>query len=254
MKFLVRLSFLLVSILTFNAQALEVPADCYKPSHKLLFNEVTAADKVISGEVTQSVRVGFRCFAAGDELAVIFTKAEDRAKGRKGFVAITETSYISFAGLTDNLVKGTGQSAEQLRAQLVEIYGEEVKDKPLTVLSFKKVATAPETCYKSSHVMLYAGETAIADVKSGKITATVRTGLRCFSAGDKLALINSDDKENGRRGWVTVTSAAPVKFAEINAEVAQGTGKNAEDLKAQLIELYGEEVQDRTLSVIRFQN
>lgn len=112
--------------------------------------------------------------------------------------------------------------------------------------------TAPANCPAPEPVLSYKGEQSVQEVVTGKVTATVRKGIRCFKVGDKLTLINSDDKAKTPHGQLVVETVKFVEFADLTETTAKRQNLTLEAAKAKLVEIYGEEIKKTPLTVVEF--
>jgi hypothetical protein len=103
---------------------------------------------------------------------------------------------------------------------------------------------------KPELVLTYPTEV-LPEVISGKITATIRKGVRCFQKGDVLVL--KDSKTNAVIGKVKLEEVFFSKFSAISPKVvARSAETNMQALQNKLITIYGEGIRAETLSELYF--
>ena len=103
---------------------------------------------------------------------------------------------------------------------------------------------------KPELVLTYPTEV-MADVIGGKITATVRKGVRCFAKGDVLVL--KDSKTSAVMGKLKLEEVVLSKFNTISPKVvARSAEANMQALQAKLISIYGEGIRAEALTELYF--
>jgi len=101
-------------------------------SGKLYFKDYLTGP-VLSGKKTATTRIGIRKFKAGE--AVPFCGEDGRVLGT---LLVERTDIIDLAGITEALASAENLSGpEELIAALLGIYGQKVREIPLTAIYFK---------------------------------------------------------------------------------------------------------------------
>ena len=91
----------------------------------------------------------------------------------------------------------------------------------------------------------------VSDVTSGKVTATVRKGVRCYKAGDILSLQDAQTKQVF--GQVKVEEIIFSKFNSISPKVIAPAGEaSMESMQNRLVAIYGESVRNESLTELYF--
>jgi len=112
------------------------------------------------------------------------------------------------------------------------------------------VPTTPPEGAKLYSVITYKGEESIQNVLNGKISATIRKGLRYFE--NEVSLI--DDTNAKVHGTLMIQSVDYIKLDQISEELAAASsgGQSAEQVKAGLVAIYGEEIKKADLTSVHF--
>lgn len=114
-------------------------------------------------------------------------------------------------------------------------------------------ALADDACKgqpKPELVLTYPTEV-LPEVTAGKITATVRKGLRCFAKGDVLVL--KDSKTNAVVGNVKLEEVVISKFNTLSPKVvARSAEANMQALQNKLVQIYGEGIRAESLTELYF--
>lgn len=120
------------------------------------------------------------------------------------------------------------------------------------LLSVSPAALANECAGQPKPELVITYPTAVmADVTGGKITATVRKGIRCFAKGDVLVL--KDSKTNAVMGKLKLEEVVFSKFNTISPKVvARSAEANMQALQAKLISIYGEGIRAEALTELYF--
>lgn len=91
----------------------------------------------------------------------------------------------------------------------------------------------------------------IPDVVAGKITATVRKGVRCFQKGDVLVM--KDSKTSAVIGKVTLQEVVFSTLTTLSPKVvARSAEPNMTALQAKLVAIYGETIRAEKLTEFYF--
>jgi|GEM_PF-3309432 len=103
---------------------------------------------------------------------------------------------------------------------------------------------------KPELVLTYPTEV-VGDVVGGKITATVRKGVRCFQKGDVLVL--KDSKTSAVIGKVTLQEVIFSTLTTLSPKVvARSAEANMTALQAKLVAIYGETIRAEKLTELYF--
>jgi uncharacterized protein YqfB (UPF0267 family) len=91
---------------------------------------------VLAGKITTTVRKGTRCFKAGDVLKLVDPKDATKVFGS---VKVSAVEFIYFNQISQKLAAGQGLTVPEQQAQLVKIYGEEIKNSDLTGIYYQVI-------------------------------------------------------------------------------------------------------------------
>lgn len=101
-----------------------------KPTGTIKFNDEFFAE-IESGKKVATTRLGVRCFATNSKVDM-----QSLAGKVVGTIKIVRVSKIQFDDLTDAHAKKENATLKELQEGLLEIYGPEVKSKPLSFVEF----------------------------------------------------------------------------------------------------------------------
>jgi len=129
--------YIFISAILFSFQGLAVDLskhpDCAnKPSGDSIAFNAEFFKPILAGKKVATTRKGIRCFKTGQIVSAKDTDGKDHFK-----LKITKVEERTFANLDDKLAQAEDTTLADLKEGLIEIYGEEIKTSPLSVIYFK---------------------------------------------------------------------------------------------------------------------
>ena len=102
-----------------------------QPPQNIVFNN-EFFESIRSGRKIATTRKGIRCFKAGQIVSAL-----DNEKNEVLKLTIKEVLEKTFYTLDEKTARAEDATLEELQIGLVEIYGEEIKNSPLSVIYFQ---------------------------------------------------------------------------------------------------------------------
>lgn len=135
MKNLTVFTLFFIFMTTTYAQDLSKLKECkgQTPPDKIAFN-AEFFEPILAGRKIATTRKGIRCFKAGQVVKALDTDGKEHFK-----LKIKKVLQKTFDTLDDKIAKAEDATLKELQDGLVEIYGEEIKTMPLSVIYFSKV-------------------------------------------------------------------------------------------------------------------